>query len=123
MNKRDTLLEMVENFERQLHHAQEQLQNMRALIKGTAPAGSTSALSKTSNCYYTGYMDVDKIKLIKTVREISGMGLREAKEWVENTRRTIDFLKDFNVVYTKDIEGTVKRLREGGAEIEVSYPS
>ena len=55
-----------------------------------------------------------KIKVIKVVREITGLGLKEAKEIVDGAPKTI------KEAVTKDMAEEMKaKLVEVGAEVEV----
>jgi large subunit ribosomal protein L7/L12 len=61
-----------------------------------------------------GYDAAKKINVIKVVREITGLGLKEAKDLVEGAPKPV---KE-NV--TKDeAEGFKKKLEEGGAKVEL----
>jgi len=56
-----------------------------------------------------------KIKIIKEVRSIAGLGLKEAKEWVEGVPKVIQ--KD---VKMEDAEAVKAKLEELGATVEIS---
>jgi large subunit ribosomal protein L7/L12 len=55
-----------------------------------------------------------KIKVIKAVREITGLGLKEAKELVDNTPRAIK-----EAVTKEEAEEVKAKLEEVGAGVEV----
>ena len=55
-----------------------------------------------------------KIKVIKVVREITGLGLKEAKEMVEGTPSTLK-----EGVSKDDANALADQLKEVGAEIEL----
>jgi large subunit ribosomal protein L7/L12 len=55
-----------------------------------------------------------KIKVIKVVREITGLGLKEAKELVDNTPKAIK-----EGVSKEDAEAVKAKLEEVGANVEV----
>ncbi len=55
-----------------------------------------------------------KIKVIKVVREITGLGLKEAKELVDNTPKAIK-----EGVSKEDAEEVKAKLEEVGAGVEV----
>jgi large subunit ribosomal protein L7/L12 len=57
----------------------------------------------------------NKIPVIKCVREMTGLGLKEAKEIVDNAPR---MLKES--VTKADAEGMKKRLEEAGAKVTLS---
>ena len=56
----------------------------------------------------------NKINAIKAVREITGLGLKEAKEAVEGTPFTIK-----EGVSKDDAEAMKKKLEEAGAKVEI----
>ena len=55
-----------------------------------------------------------KIKVIKVVREITGLGLKEAKDLVDNTPKAIK-----EGVSKEEAEEVKAKLEEVGAEVEV----
>jgi large subunit ribosomal protein L7/L12 len=55
-----------------------------------------------------------KIAILKVVRSITGLGLKEAKEMVEGTPKTIK-----EGVPKDDAEATKKQLEEAGAKVAV----
>jgi len=55
-----------------------------------------------------------KIKVIKAVREITGLGLKEAKELVDNTPKAIK-----EGVTKEEAEEMKAKLEEVGAAVEV----
>ena len=56
----------------------------------------------------------NKIAVIKIVREVTGLGLKEAKELVDNAPKTIK-----EAVSKDDAEAMKAKFAEAGAEIEV----
>lgn len=56
----------------------------------------------------------NKINVIKAVREITGLGLKEAKDATENTPSTLK-----EGVSKEDAENFKKKLEEAGAKVEV----
>ena len=55
-----------------------------------------------------------KINVIKVVREITGLGLKEAKELVDNAPKAVK-----TGVSKDDAEATKAKLEEAGAKVEV----
>ena len=55
-----------------------------------------------------------KIKVIKAVREITGLGLKEAKELVDNTPKTLK-----EAIAKDEAEELKAKLEEVGASVEV----
>ena len=62
----------------------------------------------------TGFDAAQKIKVIKSVREITGLGLAEAKKAVEETPTTLK-----EALSKEDAENMKKELEEVGAKIEL----
>ena len=55
-----------------------------------------------------------KLAVIKVVRELTGLGLKEAKELVESAPKTIK-----EAVSKETAEDIAKQLKDAGAEVEV----
>ena len=62
----------------------------------------------------TGFDAAAKIKVIKAVREITGLGLAEAKAAVEGTPKTLK-----EAVSKDEAEELNKKLEEAGAKVEL----
>ena len=62
----------------------------------------------------TGFDAAAKIKVIKVVREITGLGLAEAKAAVEGTPKTLK-----EAVSKDEAEELKKKLEESGAKVEL----
>ena len=62
----------------------------------------------------TGFDAAAKIKVIKAVREITGLGLAEAKAAVEGTPKTLK-----EAVSKDEAEELKKKLEEAGAKVEL----
>jgi len=56
----------------------------------------------------------NKINVIKVVREITGLGLKEAKELVDNPPRPVK-----EAIMKEEAEEIKKKLAEAGADVEV----
>ena len=79
---------------------------------GAAPAAA--AEEKTEFDVVLKSFGAKKLDVIKAVREITGLGLKEAKEMVEGAPKTV------KEGVSKDEAETVKKaLEEAGAEVEV----
>ncbi|MBT7383589.1 MAG: 50S ribosomal protein L7/L12, partial [Cryomorphaceae bacterium] len=55
-----------------------------------------------------------KLAVVKLVKELTGLGLKEAKDLVDNTPSSIK-----EAVSKDDAEGLKKSLEEAGAEVEL----
>ena len=62
----------------------------------------------------TGFDAAAKIKVIKVVREVTGLGLAEAKAAVEGTPKTLK-----EAVSKDEAEELKKKLEENGAKVEI----
>mgnify|MGYP005849062311 CR=1 FL=1 len=56
----------------------------------------------------------NKVKVIKVVREVTGLGLKEAKEIVDNAPKAVK-----EAVPTADAEALKAKLEEAGAKVEL----
>jgi len=85
-----------------------------AVVAGGAVAGAAAAEEKTEFDVVLTSAGDNKIKVIKAVREITGLGLKEAKEIVDGAPKT---LKEG---ISKDEADDMKaKLEEVGAAVEV----
>lgn len=91
---------------------------MGAIAVAAAPAegGAAAAAEKTtSNVMLTGLSDDSKkISVIKVVREITGLGLKEAKDLVEGAPKAVK-----ENVANAEAEDMKKKLVEAGAKVEL----
>ncbi|MBO5203197.1 MAG: 50S ribosomal protein L7/L12 [Clostridia bacterium] len=78
---------------------------------GAAPA---AAEEKTEFDVVLKSFGAKKLDVIKAVREITGLGLKEAKEMVEGAPKTVK-----EGVSKDEAESVKKALEEAGAEVEV----
>ena len=81
-----------------------------APVAGAAPA----AEEKTEFAVVLKSAGGNKIAVIKVVREITGLGLKEAKEVVDNAPKAVK-----EGVSKDDADAISKKLTEAGAEVEV----
>ena len=79
-----------------------------------AVAGAAAAEEKTEFDVVLTSAGSQKIKVIKVVRELTGLGLKEAKEIVDGAPKTIK-----EAVSKDDAEDMKAKLAEVGAEVEV----
>ena len=86
-----------------------------AVAAGPAAAAAPAAEAKTEFTVVMTAVDAaKKVNVIKVVREITGLGLKEAKDLVEGAPCTV---KDG--VAKADAEAMKKKLEEGGAKVEL----
>ncbi len=86
-----------------------------AAVAVAAPAeGGAAAEEKTEFDVVLKSAGPEKIKVIKVVREITGLGLKEAKEIVDNAPKTLK-----EAVSKDDAESIKAKLEEVKAEVEI----
>lgn len=79
-----------------------------------AGAGAAAAEEKTEFDVVLTNAGAGKIKVIKVVRELTGLGLKEAKDIVDGAPKTIK-----EAVSKEDAENMKAKLEEVGATVEV----
>jgi large subunit ribosomal protein L7/L12 len=80
-----------------------------------APAGpAPAAEEKTEFTVMLKSAGANKINVIKVVREITGLGLKEAKDLVESAPKPVK-----EGVSKEEAENIAKKLQEAGAEVEI----
>ena len=83
-------------------------------VVAAAGAAAPAAEEKTEfDVILTGFGD-KKLGVIKVVREITGLGLKEAKELVEGCPKALK-----EGVSKEEAEALKKQLEEGGATVEI----
>ena len=85
-----------------------------AVVAGGAVAGAAAAEEKTEFDVVLASAGDNKIKVIKVVREITGLGLKEAKEIVDGAPKTLK-----EAVSKEEAEDMKAKLAEVGATVEV----
>ena len=87
-----------------------------AAVAVAAPAagGAAADEEKTEFDVVLKSAGSNKIGVIKAVREITGLGLKEAKELVDNAPKPIK-----EGISKADADAIVEKLKEAGAEVEV----
>ena len=84
-------------------------------VSAAAPAAeAAAAVEKTDFDVVLKAVGPNKIAVIKAVREITGLGLKEAKELVDNAPKTVK-----EAVGKDDAEAMKTKLTEAGAEVEL----
>ncbi|MBD5161307.1 MAG: 50S ribosomal protein L7/L12 [Oscillibacter sp.] len=107
-----TVLELSE-----LVHALEEEFGVSAAAMAAPAAGAAApaAEEKTEfDVVLAGFDAASKIKVIKAVREITGLGLAEAKAAVEGTPKTLK-----EAVSKDEAEELKKKLEEAGGKVEL----
>lgn len=83
-------------------------------VAGPAAGAAEAAEEKTEFDAVLKEVGPEKIKVIKVVREITGLGLKEAKELVDTAPKPIK-----EGISKEDAEAIAKQFEEVGAKIEV----
>ena len=87
---------------------------MAAPAAGGAAAGAAAAEEKTEFNVVLTDAGANKVGVIKAVREITGLGLKEAKDLVDGAPKNVK-----EGVAKADAEDAVKKLVEAGAKAEL----
>ncbi len=86
-----------------------------AVAAAAAPAaGGAAAEEKTEFDAILAEVGANKINVIKVVREITGLGLKEAKDLVDGAPKAIK-----EGVSKEDAEAIKAKLEEAGAKVEI----
>ena len=108
------LSEMVKELEEKFGVSAAAAAVAAAPAAGGAAGGEAAAEEKTEfDVILTSFGD-KKINVIKEVRAITGLGLKEAKEFVESCPKAVK-----EGVSTEEAEGIKKKLEEAGASVEI----
>jgi large subunit ribosomal protein L7/L12 len=78
---------------------------------GGAAAGAAPVEEKTEFNIVLEDAGAEKVKVIKVVRELTGLGLKEAKDLVDGAPKTVK-----EAVAKADAEEAVKKFKEAGAK-------
>ncbi|MDO4218411.1 MAG: 50S ribosomal protein L7/L12 [Synergistaceae bacterium] len=87
---------------------------MAAPAAGAAAGGAAAAEEKSDFNVVLAEVGANKIAVIKVVREITGLGLKEAKELVDGAPKTIK-----EGVAKEEAEAMQKKFEEAGAKAEL----
>ena len=85
-----------------------------AVAAGPAAGGAAAAEEKTEFDVVLTDVGAEKIKVIKVVRELTGLGLKEAKEAVESAPKALK-----EGVSKEEAEKIKKMFEEVGAKVEI----
>lgn len=81
---------------------------------GGAAAGAAAAEEQTEFTVVLSEFGANKVAVIKAVREITGLGLKEAKDMVDSAPKPVK-----EGVSKADAEEAKKKLEDAGAKVEV----
>ena len=85
-----------------------------AVSAGPGAGGEDAAEAKSEYDVVLKAAGGSKLAVVKLVKELTGLGLKEAKDLVDNTPSSIK-----EAVSKDDAEGLKKSLEEAGAEVEL----
>jgi large subunit ribosomal protein L7/L12 len=114
MNK-DEFIAMVEGMTvLELHEIVKALEDRFGVTAAAPGAAAPVAEEKTEfDVILTGF-GANKIQVIKVVRELTGLGLKEAKDLVEGVPKPVK-----EAIAKKDAEGMKKKIEEAGGTAEI----
>ena len=81
---------------------------------GAAGGGAAAAEEKTDFNVMLLEAGANKVSVIKAVREITGLGLKEAKDLVDGAPKAVK-----EAIPKADAEAAKKKLEEAGAKVEL----
>jgi len=81
---------------------------------GAAGGGAAAAEEKTEFTVVLAEAGANKVGVIKAVREITGLGLKEAKDLVDGAPKPVK-----EGIAKADTEAAKKKLEEAGAKVEL----
>lgn len=81
---------------------------------GAGAAGGAAAEEQTEFTIVLAEFGANKVGVIKAVREITGLGLKEAKDMVDSAPKPIK-----EGISKADAEEAKKKLEEAGAKVEI----
>jgi large subunit ribosomal protein L7/L12 len=87
---------------------------MAAPAAGGAAAGAPAAEEQTEFNLVLSEVGANKVGVIKAVREITGLGLKEAKDLVDGAPKNVK-----EGIAKADAEAALKKLVEAGATAEI----
>ena len=85
-----------------------------AVVAGPAAGGADAADEKTEFDVILKAAGGSKLAVVKLVKELTGLGLKEAKDMVDGAPNTIK-----EGIAKDEAEGLKKSLEEAGAEVEI----
>ena len=85
-----------------------------AVAAGPSAGGGDAAETKSEFDVVLKSAGGSKLAVVKLVKELTGLGLKEAKDLVDNTPSSIK-----EAVSKDDAEGLKKSLEDAGAEVEL----
>ena len=85
-----------------------------AAVAGPAAGAAAEVEEKTEFDVILKSAGASKLNVIKVVRTVTGLGLKEAKELVDNAPKTLK-----EAISKEDAEKLAAELKEAGAEVDI----
>ena len=121
MSKKEEILETISQMSVmeivELVEAMEEKFNVSAAVAVAAPAAGPAAAAAEEQTEFTVVLASfgdSKINVIKAVREVTGLGLKDAKELVEGAPKPVK-----ENVAKDEADQTKAKLEEAGATVEI----
>jgi len=86
-----------------------------AVAAGPAAGGAAAAEEKTAFNVILKAAGPNKLNVVKIVKDLTGLGLKEAKDLVDGAPKPVK-----EGISKADAEALVAKLKEAGAEVEVN---
>jgi large subunit ribosomal protein L7/L12 len=86
-----------------------------AVVMAPAGEGAAAAEEKTSFDVILKNAGASKLNVVKTVKDLTGLGLKEAKELVDGAPKAVK-----TGVSKAEADDLVAKLKEAGAEVELA---
>ena len=86
-----------------------------AVAAGPAAAGAAAAEEKTAFNVILKAAGPNKLNVVKIVKDLTGLGLKEAKDLVDGAPKPVK-----EGISKADADALVAKLKEAGAEVEVN---
>ena len=86
-----------------------------AVAAGPATAAAAAPAEKTSFNVVLKNAGASKLNVVKIVKDLTGLGLKEAKELVDGAPKNVK-----EGVYKAEAEDIASKLKEAGAEVELA---
>ena len=86
-----------------------------AVVAGPAAGGAAAAAEKTNFDVVLKAAGANKLNVVKVVKDLTGLGLKEAKELVDGAPKNIK-----EGVAKGEADEIANKLKEAGAEVEIA---
>lgn len=109
-----TVMEVVELVEAMEEKFNVSAASAAVAVAAPAAGGAAAVEEQTEFDVVMSSFGANKVGVIKAVREITGLGLKEAKDLVEGAPATVK-----EAISKDDAETMKKKLEEAGASVEI----